>query len=332
MEITRRLAGLGLAVLLTTTAALPAWAQDIPRMVVVQKISGIPWTDAMARGVEAAGEEFGIDASLTGPADVDPAQQARMLEDTIAQGVDVIGFVPIDTNVAAPILERARAEGIRIVTLEGASQDGRDWNVDLVDAVQFGEEQMKALAREMGETGEYIVFVGTLTTPLHNVWADAAIAYQEANYPNMQLATDRFPGGDSIDLAQRTTLDAIKAYQDLGGVLAFGANGPIGAANAVRQSGAEARVAVVGTCIPSEAMPLILAGIIREGFLWNPVDSGYAMVAVANVMLDGGEITDGMVIGDLGPASVDVDGKTITFDRIMRFDRRNVQELVDQGI
>jgi simple sugar transport system substrate-binding protein len=319
MKFRKLMAATGLAVALVAGAMSPGLAQDAPRMVVIQKISGIPWTDAMAKGVEAAGAEFGIDASLTGPATVDPAQQAKMLEDIIAQGVDILGFVPLDSNVAAPILERAQAAGIKVITLEGPDQAGKDWNVDLVDAKTFGEEQMKSLAAAMGEEGDYIVFVGTLTTPLHNVWADAAIAYQEANYPNMRLANDRYPGGDSVDEAQRTTLDAIKAFPNLKGVLAFGGNGPIGAGNAVRQAGAEAKVAVVGTCIPSQAQALIEAGIIREGFLWNPIDSGYAMVAVANSILKGEEIVDGMVIGSLGKAKVDPAAGTITFDKIMRF-------------
>ena len=38
-------------------------------------------------------------------------------------------------------------------------------------------------------------------------------------------------------------------------------------------------IAVVGTVLPSQAKPLIMDGTIREGFLWNPTDAGYAMVA-----------------------------------------------------
>ena len=87
-----------------------------------------------------------------------------------------------------------------------------------IDSVVFGEVQMQKLAKEMGEEGEYVVYVGTLTTPLHKIWADAAIAYQEANYPNMKLVADRFPGADEIDTAYKSTLDVIKAYPNLKGI------------------------------------------------------------------------------------------------------------------
>ena len=46
------------------------------------------------------------------------------------------------------------------------------------------------------------------------------------------------------------------------------------------------KIAVVGTVLPSQAKSLITDDTIREGFLWNPTDAGYAMVAVAKLVLD----------------------------------------------
>ena len=109
---------------------------------------------------------------------------------------------------------------------------------------------MQRLAKEMGEEGDYVVYVGTLTTPLHNMWADAAIAYQKEHYPKMKLVADRFPGADEIDTAYKTTLDVIKAYPNLKGILGFGSNGPIGAGNAVREKRLGKKIAVVGTVLP----------------------------------------------------------------------------------
>ena len=122
----------------------------------------------------------------------------------------------------------------------------------------------------------------------------------------MKLVADRFPGADEIDTSYRTTLDVIKAYPNLKGILGFGSNGPIGAGNAVREKRLGKKIAVVGTVLPSQAKELITDGIIREGFLWNPTDAGYAMVAVAKLVLDGKEIKDGIEIPGLGKAAVDV--------------------------
>jgi simple sugar transport system substrate-binding protein len=303
-----------------------------PTMVVVVKIAGIPWFNAVDKGIKKGGKEFNIDASMVGPANVDPAQQVKLLEDLIAKKVTVIGLVPLDVKVCEPVLKRAQAAGIKVITHEGPEQEGRDWNVELIDSVRFGEVQMQRLAKDMGETGEYVVYVGTLTTPLHNKWADAAIAYQKKHYPKMKLAADRYPGADEIDSSYKTTLDVIKAYPNLKGILGFGSNGPIGAGNAVREKRLGKKIAIVGTVLPSQAKDLIADGIVREGFLWNPTDAGYAMVAVAKLMLDGKEIKDGVEIPGLGKAEVDVKGKLIKVDKIMRINNDTISGLIAGGL
>ena len=303
-----------------------------PTMVTVVKIAGIPWFNALEKGIKKGAKDFNIDASMVGPANVDPAQQVKLLEDLIAKKVTVIGLVPLDVKVCEPVLKRAQAAGIKVITHEGPEQEGRDWNVELIDSVRFGEVQMQRMAKDMGEAGDYVVYVGTLTTPLHNKWADAAIAYQKAHYPKMKLVADRFPGADEIDSSYKTTLDVIKAYPNLKGILGFGSNGPIGAGNAVREKRLGKKIVVVGTVLPSQAKDLIADGIIREGFLWNPTDAGYAMVAVARLVLDGKPIKDGVDIPGLGKASVDVPGKLIKVDKIMRINNETIAGLIAGGL
>jgi simple sugar transport system substrate-binding protein len=309
-----------------------AFAAAEPEMVVVVKIAGIPWFNALEKGVVKAGSDFKINASMVGPANVDPAQQVKLLEDLIAKKVNVIGLVPLDNKVTAPVLKRAQEAGIKVITHEGPEQEGRDWNVDLIDSVRFGEVQMQRLAKDMGEEGEYVVYVGTLTTPLHNKWADAAIAYQKEHYPKMKLVADRFPGADEIDTSYKTTLDVIKAYPNLRGIIGFGSNGPIGAGNALREKRLGKKIVLVGTVLPSQAKDLIADGIIREGFLWNPTDAGYAMVAVGRLVLDGTEIKDGMEIPGVGKATVDVPGKLIKVDKIMRINNDTIDGLIAGGL
>ena len=309
-----------------------SFAQDRKKMVTVVKIGGIPWFNALENGMKKAGTDFGIDASVVGPPHLDPAQQVKLLEELIAEKVDVIGLVPIDVKMAEPVLKRAQEAGIPVITHEGPEQEGRTWNVELIDSVVFGEVQMQKLAKEMGEEGEYAVYVGSLTTPLHNIWADAAIAYQKANYPKMKLVADRFPGADEIDTAYKTTLDVIKTYPNLKGILAFGSNGPIGAGNAVRDKGLSKKIAVIGTVMPSQAKPLIMDGTIREGYLWNPTDAGHAMVAVAKLVLDGTPIVDGVEIPGLGKAVVDVEKKQIKVKKIMIVNKDTIDGLIKQGL
>jgi simple sugar transport system substrate-binding protein len=89
---------------------------------------------------------------------------------------------------------------------------------------------------------------------------------------------------------------------------------------------------VVGTVLPSQAKPLIMDGTIREGYLWNPTDAGYAMVAVAKLVLGGTPIVDGVEIPGLGKAVVDVDNKQIKVKKIMIVNKDTVDDLIKQGL
>ena len=85
----------------------------------------------------------------------------------------------------------------------------------------------------------------------------------------------------------------------------------------MRDKGLSNKIAVIGTVVPSQAKPLIMDGTIREGCLWNPTDPGYAMVAVAKLVLGGTPIVDGVETTGLGKAVVDVDNKQIKVQKIM---------------
>ena len=90
---------------------------------------------------------------------------------------------------------------------------------------------------------------------------------------------------------------------DLKGFLIFGANGPIGAGQAVADRDKIGKVIVVGPFIPSQGQKLMKQGAITRGFLWNPIDAGYAMVAPRQAAGTGGEIKDGMDIAGHGASA-----------------------------
>jgi len=312
-------------------AIRPAFAAN-PTMTTVCKIIGVPYFSLLEKGLEATGKQMGIDSTMIGPAHVDPAQQVRLVEDTIAKKVDVLGLIPLDVKVLAPVVQRARDAGIIVITQEGPDMEGRTWDVEMVDSTAFGEEMMKSLARQMGNKGDYICIVGTLTTPLHNLWCDAAIAYQKKNFPDMKLVTDRFPGADEIDTTETVVRNALQAYPDLRGVIGFGSNGPIGAGNVVRQRRLQNKLSVTGFALPSQAKPLIEAGALKETFLWSPKEVGEALVAVASLVLKKAEFKTGMDIPGIGKATVDADKKIISVSRMLVLNKETLPELEKLGI
>jgi simple sugar transport system substrate-binding protein len=142
----------------------------------------------------------------------------RMVEDLVSLGVDAICVVPNDARALEPVFARARARGIKVITHESPSQREHDYNVEAIDNEAFGRYHVDKLVEFMGDTGEYVVFVGSLTAPTHNLWADVGIAYAEEQYLGLRLVTDRIPFGDDQEVARQRTLEVLRAYPELKGM------------------------------------------------------------------------------------------------------------------
>jgi simple sugar transport system substrate-binding protein len=309
-----------------------ALAADQPQIAVVVKIGGIPWFNAMEAGIAKAGEADKVNAWMIGPTQADAAQQVRAVEDLIARKVNVIAVVPNDATALEPVFKRAKEAGITVLTHESPDQKFNDWDIELTTVEGFGEQHMEALAKAMGGKGKYIVYVGSLTVPLHNKWADAAIALQKAKYPEMELVSDRFGVAESLDDSYRTALDQMRAHPDLKGILAFGSQGPIGAARAVEERGKEAAVAVVGPFSPGQGAKYIKNGSIREGFIWNPNLAGQTIVHVGNMIARGEPIADGMELPGLGKVKVDAGARLILAQKLQPINKETIDELVAMGL
>lgn len=324
------LAGAALAL----AAPATSFAQDAerPTMGVVVKIGGIPWFNAMEQGIAEQAEALGMDAEMIGPTSADPALQVRAIEDLIARGVDVIGVVPNDEAALEPVLQKARDAGILVVSHEGPGLQNVDWNFEMASAEGFGESHAQLLADLMGGEGEYAVFVGSLTVPLHNAWADAAIAYLAENYPNMTPVGERYGVAENVDDSRRTALDLMAANPDLRGFLAFGSQGPIGAGRAVEERRAVGQVFVVGPFSPGQGRELIKEGAISGGFMWNPMEAGRVFVTVGDMLATGQPIESGTDIPGLGVVEPDAENRDIITDNLIPINADTVDGLADMGL
>lgn len=325
--------GITLAGTVAFAIATAAIAQNDPmRMGVVVKVGGIPWFNAMEAGITQRAAELGVEATMIGPTSADPALQVRAVEDLIAQGVDVIGVVPNDAEVLEPVLQRARDAGIFVITHESPDQKNADWNFEMASVEGFGEAHADLLAEQMDENGQYAVFVGSLSVPLHNAWADAAIAHIGEKYPEMELIGERYGVAEDVDASRSTALDLLRANEDLEGFLAFGSQGPIGAARAVEERRLGGEVAILGPFSPGQGRQLMHDGMLTGGFMWNPMEAGKVFVTLGKLLYDDTEFTDGMSIEGLGTVHPDFEAGNIIVDQLVTLSTDTVDELADLGL
>jgi simple sugar transport system substrate-binding protein len=286
------------------------------------------WFDRLEVGLKKAGTEYGITVSQQAPAAADEAQQVRLIEDAINQGNNAILVVPNDAKSIEPAFARAQGKKIVTITHESPDQKNADFDIEMIDNKAFGATAMEMMVKAMGaESGEYVVFVGSLTVPAHNIWADAAIARGQEKYPGLKQVADRYPVSEDQNAARQAALDIITAHPKIKAFLAFGSQGAPGAAQAVREKGLIGKIAVIGTTSPSQASQYLKDGSFSTSVLWDPAEAGYAMAYLAKLVLDGKKSTIGanLDIPTLGKP-LSFSGNTLVYDRPLILTKDNVDQ------
>ncbi len=284
---------------------------DDMTIVNIPKLLGTAWFDQMLPGLEKWVGEHGGTYYQSGPSTADAALQLQSVEDVITEGVSAIHVVPNSTETLEVAFKKAKDAGIIVITHEAPGAKNIDYDVEAFQNAAYGEHFMKALAEYMGEEGGYAVILGSVQAQTHVEWADAAVAYQEANYPDMHLVADYVESGEDHDTAYNKTKELIKTYPDLKGIIGCSVIDPAGAALAVEEAGMEDTISIVGTSIVDVAGNYLDTGAIDMISLWDTEQTSYAMCEATRILAQGGEVKTGDNLGAEGYESVTVDGHVI---------------------
>lgn len=264
------------------------------KIAVVPKMTNIGWFQRMEEGVNDYNKENGTDYVYRGSAE--GADQAGIVEQMLAEDWDAICVVPFDSESLAPVLEKAREQGIVVITHEASSMDPKyfDYDIEAFVNADYGTHFAEALSEAAGGKGTYIQFVGDLNSVSHNEWCDAADKYFEANTEMKKLG--RYETGDDTTSSYNQTKELLQANPDITAIEGSASTDVVGAAQAVDELGLTGKVAVVGTSMTSIARNYVEKDVINTFSVWDPAKAGQAMIELAIDVLDDGKAPEGLKV------------------------------------
>lgn len=287
---------------------------DGPTIVTVPKLTGISWFDRLGEGTDTFAEETGLDAYMQGSGQADANAQVRVIEDLLASDVDALAVVPFQPDAVEQVLGQAMEEGVVVITHEAPGIENADWDIEAFRNEDYGRHLMDELASRMGEEGQYALMVGSLSSATHMAWVEAAEAHQEENYPDMERVGDLIETSDDSQVAYERMQELLSAYPDIAGVQGSASTDVVGVGQAVDEAGLEDDIAVVGTSTANDARAGLENGTIDAITFWDPADAAYAMNAVAQLVLEGEEVEDGMDLGVEGYETITIEDGVIYGD------------------
>lgn len=281
-------------------------------MAMIPKLKGIDYFNACEQGAREAAKELNVDLIFDGPIEGRVDQQVEMISNWISQRVDAILVSPSDPDAIAPILKKARAAGIKVLTWDAdAAKGARDYLVNQASEEAIGFKLMDNMAAQIGPKGEFAIVTASLTDANQNAWIKAIKARQASRYPKTKLLAI-VPSETDQQLAFKRTQELIKAYPTMKGVFGLSSMAFPGCAEAIVAEGKAGKIVVEGLSTPSGMRQFVKDGVVKNVTLWNPIDLGYLTIYAAKAALD----------GKLKPGSTKVDGgklgvKTVIGDQVM---------------
>ncbi len=321
------LAGVLAVSAMTMLGAVAVSAEENPTIAFVPKVTGQAWWDHVQENVEEWASENGIDVIYKGPTDTDAAAQVQIMTDLVNQGVDVLCFSPNDPDACEEICKEAMEKGIIVIATEASGMQNVNYDIEAFDEAGLGGFLMDQLAAQMGEEGEYITMVGSMTMESQNNWADAAIARAEEAYPNMTLVPDKRVADDSdAEKAYELTKELLQKYPNLKGILGTGSFDAPGCARAIQELGLTGQVFAISVAMPLEVKDYLADGTLGSVALWDAGITAKAMLNLGVKLFNGEEIATGADLGEEGYDNVTVDGTLIVGEGQIAITMDNVDD------
>jgi rhamnose transport system substrate-binding protein len=313
---------LTVAVVFSLIAAAPwAHAQEKKEIKKGLKIAFIPkninnpYNVIETGGSLAACKEMGIDGKVVGPSDASASSQVPYINTMITQRQNAIVLAANDPNALLPYLGRAKAQGIKIVTMDSdTAKEGRTIFCNQASSEMIGRSEVQMLAKEIDYKGDIAILSATPNATNQNTWIGfMKDELKNPEYKDMKLITVAY-GNDDDQKSFTETQGLIEAYPNLRGIISPTTVGIAAAARYLSSSPNKGKIALVGLGTPNQMRRFVKDGTVKEFALWNPADLGY-LAAYAAAQLASGNIQgkegETFSAGKLGDRTIGKDGVVI---------------------
>jgi len=173
--------------------------------------------DGCMKAAEDASAEYGIEVECLymGSVNSDMAEQAAVIEDAIAQGVDAIGVSCNDPDGCVDPINAALEAGIPVMTWDSDSPESGRFTYLGVDNYTGGWAAGELLVKSMGETGKVALLTGV---PGAFNLEERIRGFKDyvAQYPGIEIVTT-VACNDDINLGVQVVEETMLANPDLNG-------------------------------------------------------------------------------------------------------------------
>jgi len=239
----------------------------------------IPFYSNFLKGLQDAADEYNINL-LIRDGQGDLATEVAVIQQFIAQGVDLIIVTPSDAQGIVPVIQQANAAGIPVIAANNRVGEGaRVVTFVGADDYFFGRRQAELLIQAVGETAKFAYLMGHLGTSPQILRRQGLLDYLE-DYPGVEMLTEVSEDWDNAK-ALAAVQDILAKYPvgKIDAIVVQGPEGVTGAEYAARIGRDDVKF-ILGD-YPASVRQAIQQGIVYGTINQDPYPQGYLAVQFA---------------------------------------------------
>src|ERR671939_409783 len=258
-----------------------------------------------------AGRDYGLKVGLFGPtSETDVNEQVQLVENSISRGADAIVLAPNSSDALNSAIKRARAAGTKVIVADTSVTTPTEGFIG-TDNIKAGEQagqRMCQLVKQQGKTSGQVMIESSVAGIQTLKDRDAGFRRGfSAGCRQITVASPRFNNND-INTAASQVNDVVTANRSLVGIFADNNTSGTGAARAIKDNRAAARIPVVAFDTDPQENAALADGSIDALVVQNPYFFGYQGVVEAGtaavgthppLVLDPGAVVAGKAYGPI---------------------------------
>ena len=240
---------------------------------------------ALILGARMAAKEYNADIEIKAPAEENDVEgQNQLLKESIKEEPDAILFSPSSFTESDELLKEAKEKKIKISFIDSYVDEPLQDLTVATDNLEAGELLGK-FAASLLEPEDQIAIVS------HVKGVSTAVEREEGFRKGLGDLADNIVEvvycNSRYELSRQLTIELMEKYPDLKMIAGMNEYSSVGAARAVKASGAKDRVVVVGVDSSQEAVQLMENGVFKGLVVQKAFKMGYLGVKETVRMLRG---------------------------------------------
>jgi ribose transport system substrate-binding protein len=243
------------------------------KVVYVPAVTHIPFYNTVACGAKEKASELGVDFSVQGPPEFDPAKQSAIVNALVSDRPDAIMISVADPKALIPPLKLAQEAGIKIIGIDGDVDDKSIMTTNIIsNNIKGGALAAQEMVKLTGGKGEILGLNNDPGNPLGEA-REKGFTGVLKKYPKMKYLGTQYSKNETAKAASIAS-SASSSNSRLAGIYTMSTTNTEGAVTGLRESGRGGKVKLVGFDISNPIEQALKDKRIDGVVLQYPYDEG----------------------------------------------------------